>query len=219
MGKALLLSNLGDDAGAVEQIEHCFELGSDYIWAHYNATIIYLAAGDAERSLQHAVWVRSVSPGLWVPLRVLRDVDIARGQAAEARARYETMNAEFIGRTKLVVFANNYGAVTDYAYLLFLAGEHDKMRQFLLPVLEFLSQRPRLGFFGTGIDDVRALAMLGEADMALETLAEAVAAGWRFNWRIVLGLGSLDSIRDDPQFIAQKKILEADMAGQLDSYQ
>jgi tetratricopeptide (TPR) repeat protein len=219
VGKALLLSNLGDDAAAVEEIERCFELGSDYIWAHYNAMIIYLAAEVAKRSLQHALWVHSVSPGLWVPLRVLRDVDISRGQAAAARARYETMNAEFTGRTKLVVFANNYGAVTDYAYLLFLAGEHDKMRQFLLPVLEFLSQRPRLGFFGTGIDDVRALAMLGEADKALETLAEAVAAGWRLNWRIVLGLGSLDSIRDDPRFIAQKKILETDMAGQLDWYE
>jgi len=33
-----------------------------------------------------------------------------------------------------------------------------------------------------------------------------------------LGLGSLDSIRDDPRFIAQKAILEADMAAQLDSY-
>jgi len=218
VGKALLLSTLGDDAGAVEQIEHCFELGSDYIWAHYNSVIIYLAAGDAERSLQQALWVHSVRPELWVPLRVLRDVDIAHGQAAEARARYETMNADFIGRTKLVIFANNHGAATDYAYLLFLAGEHDRMRQFLLPVLEFLSQRPRLGFLGTGIDDVRALAMLGETDKALETLAEAVAAGWRINWRMTLGLGSLDSIRDDPRFIAQKKILEADMAGQMDSY-
>jgi len=219
VGKALLLSNLGDDDGAVDEIERCFELGSDYIWAHFNATIIYLAAGVAERSLQHALRVHSIRPGLWVPLRVLRDVDIAHGQAAEARVRYETMNAEFIGQTKLVVFANNYGAVTDYAYLLFLAGEHDRMRQFLLPVLEFLSQRPRLGLFGTGIDDVRALAMLGEADKALETLADAVAAGWRFNWRMALELGSLDSIRDDPRFIAQKEILEADMAGQLDSYQ
>jgi hypothetical protein len=102
--------------------------------------------------------------------------------------------------------------------LLLLAGEHNRMRQFLLPVLDFLPQLPRLGFFGTGIDDVRALAMLGETDKALETLADAVAEGWRFNWRMVLALGSLDSIRDDPRFIAQKEIIEADMAAQLDSY-
>jgi TolB-like protein/Tfp pilus assembly protein PilF len=218
VGKALVLSNLGDDTGAIEQIEHCFELGPDYVWAHYNAAIIYLAAGDAERSLQHALWVHSDRPGLWMPLRVLRDADIARGQVAEARARYENTNADFIGQTKLVVYQNNYGAVTDYAYLLLLAGEHDRMHQFLLPVLDFLPQLPRLGFFGTGIDDVRALAMRGETDKALETLAEAVAAGWRFNWRMVLALGSLDSIRDDPRFIAQKEIIEAEIAAQLGSY-
>jgi TolB-like protein/Tfp pilus assembly protein PilF len=53
VGRALLLSSLGDDTGAIELIEHCFELGPDYIWAHYNATIIYLVAGDLERSQQH----------------------------------------------------------------------------------------------------------------------------------------------------------------------
>jgi len=92
------------------------------------------------------------------------------------------------------------------------------MRQFLLPVLDFLPEIPRLGFFGTGIDDVRALAMLGETEKALETLANAVAEEWRFNWRMALELGSLDSIRDDPRFIAQKEIIEADIAAQLDSY-
>ena len=218
LGKALVLSSLGDDNSAEEQIEHCLELGPDYIWAHYNAAIVYLASGDTDRALQHARRVHSVSPGLWIPLRVLRDADIARGQIAEARARYENTNADFVGWTEPLVFSNNYGAVTDYAYLLFLAGEHDRKRQFLLPVLDFLPERPRLGTFGTGIDDVRALAMLGEADKALETLAEAVAAGWRLNWRMTMGLGSLDSIRDDPRFIEQMEILEADMAAQLESY-
>jgi len=218
VGKALLLSSLGDDTGATELIEHCFELGPDYIWAHYNATIIYLAAGDLERSQQHALRVHSVIPGLWVPLRVLRDADIASGQVAAARARYEITNADFIGQTDLAVYQNNYGAVTDYAYLLLLAGEHDRMRQFLLPALDFLPEIPRLGLFGAGIDDVRALAMLGETDKALETLTNAVTEGWRFNWRMALNLGSLDSIRDDPRFIAQKEIIEADIAAQLDSY-
>jgi hypothetical protein len=34
-----------------------------------------------------------------------------------------------------------------------------------------------------GLDDVRALAMLGETDKALETLEEAVATGWRSSER------------------------------------
>jgi TolB-like protein len=215
---ARLFSNLGDDVRAIENIEHCLELGPDYIFAHFNAIDIYQTSDDSERTLRHARRVHAIHPGWWIPKRVLRDSDIARGQAGEARKRYESFNPEFTSPDRLVVDSNNYGAVTDYAYLLLLAGENDRLRQLLLPLLDYLSEAPRLGHFGTGIDDIQALAMLGESDRALETLAEAVAMGWRSNWRVVLGLGSLDSIRDDPRFIEQEAILKADMAAQLDSY-
>ena len=52
----------------------------------------------------------------------------------------------------------------------------------------------------------------------LSGLADAVAEGWRWNWRLFLDMSSLDSIRNDPRFITQKEILEADMAVQLESY-
>jgi TolB-like protein/Tfp pilus assembly protein PilF len=215
---ARLFSQLGDDARAVEKIERCLELGPDFIFAHYVSTEIYLVSGDSERALQHARRVHAVYPGWWVPKRVLRDFDIDRGRADKARMRYESYNPEFTDQGMLAVTSNTHGAATDYAYLLLLAGENDRLRQVLLPVLEYLSDAPRLGRFGTGIDDVRALAMLGQADSALEALAEAVATGWRSNWREDLELGSLDSIREDPRFIAQQAILEADMAAQLDLY-
>jgi len=216
---ARLFSQLGDDATAIEKIEHCLELGPDYMFAHFVAIEIYLASGDSDRTLQHARRVHAVNPGWWLPKRVLRDFDIEGGQADEARMRYESFNPEFTDQGMVVVTSNTHGAATDYAYLLLLAGENDRLQQVLLPVLDYLSDAPRLGRYGTGIDDVRALAMLGQTDSALETLAEAVATGWRSNWHASLGLGALDSIREDPRFIAQQAILEADMAAQLDLYQ
>ena len=84
--------------------------------------------------------------------------------------------------------------------------------------LDYLSGATRLGVLGMGIDEVRVLAMLGERDRALETLAQIVAEGWRLRWRLDLELPSLDSIRDDPRFQVQRKILEADMATQLETY-
>ena len=112
----------------------------------------------------------------------------------------------------------NYRAAIDYSYLLYKAGENDRLRQILLPVLDYLPEIGRLGVGGMKIDDVRALAILGEADNALETLADAVAEGWRWNWRLFLDMSSLDSIRNDPRFVTQKEILKADMAAQLESY-
>ena len=218
LGTARLFSQLGDDANAIEKIEHCLEMGPDYAFAHYGATTIYLVAGDSEQALQHARRVHSTQPGWWVPKRILRDSEIDRGESSTARQRYESFNPEFVAPGMLIVTSNNYGAVNDYAYLLLLAGEYDRLPQLLLPLLDFLPQVSRLGQFGMGIDDVRALAMLGENDKALETLEKAVATGWRFDWRMLLALRSLDSIKDDPRFVAQKEILEAEMAAQLDSY-
>jgi tetratricopeptide (TPR) repeat protein len=218
VGIARLFSHLGDDTRAIEKIERCLELGPGFTFAHAESIPIYLVSGDSERALQQARWVHSVQQGWWVPKRLLRDSEIDRGESARARMRYEGFNPEFAEPGILTVGSNNYGAVNDYAYLLLLAGENNRLPQLLLPVLDFLPQISRLGRWGSGIEDVRALALLGETDKALETLEAAVASGWRYSWRMLLALRSLDSIRDDPRFIEQKEIIEADMAAQLASY-
>ena len=104
------------------------------------------------------------------------------------------------------------------SYLLVLTGETERAEEILQSCIGFLHGQIRLGFRGYGVDDVRALVLLGETDKALDTLAEAVAAGWRNNWRSVFGLASFDEIRDDPRFVIQRKILNSDMAVQLESY-
>ena len=217
-GIARVFSQLGDEARAIENIERCLELGPDFLWGQSAAMEIFQVSGDTERAVQHARRAFSINPGRWASLRLLRDWDLSNGHAADARARYEDNFPEFASQHLLDVTRSNYSAAIDYAYILFAAGENDRLGQILLPVLDFLPDVGRLGLRGKYIADVRALAMLGETDQALETLAAAVAEGWRWNWRLLLDLPSLDSIRDNPKFIAQKGILEADMAAQLQSY-
>jgi TolB-like protein len=132
---AWVFSQLVDDANAIKKVEHCLELGPDYVFAHNTATTIYRVAGDSERALQHAQRVHSMQPGWWFPKRVLRDSEIDRGESATARQRYESFNPEFTEPEMLVVTANNYFVVNDYAYLLLLAGENDRLPQLLLPLL------------------------------------------------------------------------------------
>ena len=218
-GIARVFSHLGDEARAIGKIKRCLESGPGFLQGHSTAAVIYQVSGETELALQHARRANAISPGRsLVSLRVLRDADLNDGQAADARARYEDIFPSFAGQQTLEVTRKNYRAAIDYAYLLYKAEENDRLRQILLPVLDYLPEIGRLGVGGMNIDDVRALAMLGEADKALETLAAAVTEGWRWNWRLFLNSPSLDSIRDDPRFIAQKEILEADMAAQLDSY-
>ena len=213
-----MFSHLGDEARAIDYIERSLRLGPDYYLGHSIAVAIYQVSGDMERALQQARRAYAIVPGGRGSLRLLRNLDLGKGQAANARARYEDNFPEFAGQKMLKVTRKNYGAAIDYAYLLYLAGENGRLRQILLPVLDYLPEIDRLGLRGMYIDDVQALTMLGETDKALETLADAVTEGWRRNWRLFLGSPSLDSIRDDPRFIAQKEILEADMAAQLESY-
>jgi len=215
---AQLFSELGDEAKAIENIEHALRLGPDFIWSHFSAAEIYQLAGNMERAVQHAKRAHAELQGLWVPLRILRDADIANGTISEAVSRYERIFPEFTPGQDYTAHSRNRGASIDFAYLLLLTGETERADEILQSCIGFLPGQIRLGFQGYGIDDVRALVLLGETDKAMEALAEAVAEGWRNNWRSALDLVTFDAIRDDPRFIAQSEILNADMDTQLESY-
>jgi TolB-like protein/Tfp pilus assembly protein PilF len=218
IGHAQLFSELGDDAMAIENIEHSLTLGPDYVWSHFSAAEIYAVAGDPEQAVKHAQRALSVLSGLWVPLRILRDADIAGGAIPKAIARYERIFPDFADQQNYQAHGLNLGASIDFAYLLILTGETERAWQILRSCLEFLQGKSRLGFLGHGIEDARALVLLGKTDEALEKLEEAVASGWRANWRGALRLPSFDAIRNDRRFVTQEEILRADMAAQLQSY-
>jgi TolB-like protein/Tfp pilus assembly protein PilF len=217
-GIARVFSLLGDEARAIDNIERSLELGPDFLWGQTTAVEIFQVSGDTKRALQHARRARAINPGSPTSLRLLRDWDFDNGRAADAKARYEKYFPELAGQRVFEATRKNYNVAIDYAYLLYALGENERLGEILLPVWDILPAVSRLGLRGKNIADVRVLAMLGETGQALETLAAAVAEGWRWNWRLLLDLPSLDSIRDDPRFTAQLEILEADMMIQLESY-
>ena len=70
---------------------------------------------------------------------------------------------------------------------------------------------------GDNNNDVRIYVMQGKKDQALRALQEAVAAGWRVDWRMHLKYSpELAALHDDPQYKAMIADLEADMAAQLE---
>lgn len=214
-GIAMVYSHLGADDLAIESIERAMKLGPGYIWSRFDAMEIYDAAGMADQALQHAHFMHSQSPGLWYPLRMLRDADISAGNPRAARDRYLNFYTMFDGTDSVEIDIGTFRPAVDFAELLFYMGQAERARQLLQSALNYLPTQSRLGRLGREIDDVRALAQLGESERALTALAEAVEAGWRFHWRAMLRDRGLDSIRADPRFRKLEAILQADMAAQL----
>jgi hypothetical protein len=61
-----------------------------------------------------------------------------------------------------------------------------------------------------------AFALQGRKSEALAALRRAIDAGWRWDWWQVENDPTLDSISDDPQFVAMIEEVKADLAVQLD---
>ena len=215
-GIAVAYSHLGADDLAIESIERAMKLGPGHVWSRYDAMQIYDAAGMVDQAQQHAHFMHSQSPVLWYPLRLLRDADIVAGNPQAARERYLNVYTMFDGTDPVEIDIGSFQPAVDFAALLSYMGQEERARQLLQSALNYLPTQSRLGRIGREIDDVRALAQLGESERALTALAEAVEAGWRFHWRTMLRDRGLDSIRTDPRFRKLEAILQADMAAQLE---
>lgn len=215
-GIAVAYSHLGADDLAIESIERAMKLGPGHVWSRYDAMQIYDAAGMADQAQRHAHFMHSRSPVLWYPLRLLRDADIAAGNPQAARERYLNVYTMFDGTDPVEIDIGSFQPAVDFAALLSYMGQEERARQLLQAVLSYLPTQSRLGRIGSEIDDVRALAQLGESERALTALAEAVEAGWRLHWRSMLRDRGLDSIRDDLRFRNLEATLRDDMAAQLE---
>jgi hypothetical protein len=95
-------------------------------------------------------------------------------------------------------------------------GEQERADLLLERSLRHLQIRPRLGFTGYWIDDVRIYALQGEKQKALAALRQAIDEGWRAWWSYFLERDpNLESLRGEPEFQAMVAEIEADMAAQL----
>jgi hypothetical protein len=95
-------------------------------------------------------------------------------------------------------------------------GRTSEAESLAADIFEFASNFPRQATRGFSIDisDVKIYALLGRNREALDSLRKAVNAGWRAGHDIEFGDRLLDPIRSDPEFIAIREEIRADMAKQ-----
>ena len=151
-------------------------------------------------------------------LRMLRDEGLRTGDLDSSISLYRENRPELF-ETPPVITVDNIYAAADLALLLRYADNPVPAEVLVDAAISWYRKFQPDGVFGytTSIVYVHLLALKGEHRKALDTLREAVDAGWSYDWFWHIGNRDLDSIRDEPEFQEIVAELEARMAAQLEA--
>ena len=218
---AQLLWDLGEDSQVECWADHTMEVAPDSFFTSAAMQIRYLLGGNETQALDSANKLLTVAEkeehhAIRLALALLRNHDITSGDYAAARERYAMHYPELFGEATPVILRLNHKAAVDLARVLQGTDENARADMLLNNTLAYVQTIPRLGWMGYGISDVEIYALQGQTEQALTALRQAIDAGWRSEWRFYLEMNpNLDSIHEEPRFIAMVEELRADIAAQL----
>ena len=149
-------------------------------------------------------------------LRQVRREALVSGEYQIARDWYADRHPELQGATPGIT-VDNVQAAADLAMLLQRSGQAESANLLIDAAFAWYEKTQPPGVHGnlTNVVDVHLLSLRGDKTAALSTLREAVDSGWRYDWLMHIGNMNLDSLRNEPEFIAIVAQIEADMATQL----
>jgi len=203
LGQAYL--DLGDQARASELIETSLEKAPGS-WLNNRAmSQLALYRGNRSQAVEFARHTVSLRPHSPLALAVLGEADALSGHHDAARTRYEHSYPDFM-TTEPEINILNFEAAVDFALVLTRLEQHQRAERMLSAASGFIEGRPRLGFKGYWITDVKIHAQRGELERAVSALEQALEAGWRNYWWYYLEHdASLAPLRSLPRF---REILE-----------
>jgi TolB-like protein/Tfp pilus assembly protein PilF len=160
---------------------------------------IFLGKMDEAEAQARRVWNN-------VPDFVRADMwmfDMRAGKFADARDRYRQSNPELFSTAEPVVMANNLTAAIDIAAAELKLGDSQHAQLLLKKCEAFIASRDEANRRATyRADPVQLYAVMGRKDEAIAALRRAIDDGFRSSWWRFQVDPTLDSIRDDPRFVA-----------------
>ena len=149
-------------------------------------------------------------------LRMLRDDALRANSIDSAEIAYREHRPGLFETSPEITVDNVYAAA-DLAYLLQIAGQPERAGILIDTAMEWYEKSQPAGAHGyiTTIADVQLFALKGDKRRALDTLREAVDAGWAYDWSWHINNRNLDSLREEPEFQTIVAELESKMAAQL----
>ena len=215
-----LYLDLGDPDQAEYWISRAINRGPANAAANFGMSRLNLYRGNNAAASEYArkAFESSGIPVPWIALTPIRDHGLRAGRYADVRALYDENYPVLLNDEKPETTYLNYLPAIDLALVLIQTGEQKRANLLLNLALQYIRTMPTGNFWysGYGIADVHIYALQGDNGKALSSLRQAIDKGWRARWWYDLKHDlNLESIRDEPEFQAMVKEIEADMAEQL----
>ncbi len=205
---------LSDPARAAAALE---AMPADHPWYLYWRAVIAQLNGDYEKAYELVQSnIESLQHPPWFVWNTAAAYAIRFGNLDAVRDYILTNSPELADRADPDVNWQNNADPVVLAYAAKRTGEERYADILLSRTLAMLKDRPRMGFSGYGIWDIELYAVMGESDMALTKLREAVDVGWRGDtivsrWQLKDN-PLLESLWDEPEFKAIVAEINADLA-------
>ena len=164
---------------------------------------------DDPAALNAANDILRINPRSHQALQVLRIVDPGNHDATFQRI---TKAYGYLLNSSEPLTLADHNVAVELAYMLRLKGDVDRALPLEDRILAFTKDRPRLGFGGFGISDVRVYLMRENTTLAMAALNDAISQGLRTRTWLFMR----DPIFDPLQNLPEYKTLMAQLRGDLD---
>lgn len=203
--------DLGEEALGARWIERSFGQAPERFLINSAMARLFLYRGNEARAIEYAHETVALNAGALYAVAILSSSDLKAGRGADARTRYET-GFPTLAAAEPEINAENYEAAADFALVLSRIGDHEQAELLQGRTMEYIRDKPRMGYRGYWITDVKIHAQRGDWDKALAALREAFEAGWRHYWWYYFDHDmSLEPLHDNPEYLAIREDLVADM--------
>ena len=182
------------------------------------ASTLNVLRGNWARAVEIAQKVLADNPRNGWYVAYLSDFYLQSGHVADALALYEAGYPELMTAMNPGVRRNNATMAIILARLQQEAGNTDMARKLMERSLEVYEASRIEGMDNRFLTDVQIYAVMGEKEKALHALRTAIDSGWRFlSFYMFSSAKTLDSIRNEREFIAMVEEVNADLARQRES--
>lgn len=204
--------SLGDADTAAYWLEEGAERAPGEFRANSGRAFLYRSRGDEERAVAVARQLQAMLPGNNTTLVTL--VSFGHDQEAIDLAKVDWPALACPGEP--AVRRSNVFHAMNLSLAYERIGERQCAETLLARILQLLESQTGLGAKAFGFLDVEVYARLGRIEQALSVLRASVDAGMRMQWKTqVEDSPHMARLREQPEFLAIREEVRADLAAQL----